>query len=57
MQSEVKSGYLRDPAEQSTNQKLPRTRTVEVGMTAEIGSVRHGYSGNQVVVADTRGRS
>jgi hypothetical protein len=56
MQREVKSGYLRDPAEQSTNQKLPRTRTVEVGMTAEIGSVRHGYSGNQVVVADTRGR-
>jgi hypothetical protein len=36
MQGEVKSGYLRDPAEQLTNQKLTRTGAVQVGRTAEL---------------------
>jgi hypothetical protein len=35
MQSEVKSGYSRDPAQHLTNQKLASTRTVKNGQTTE----------------------
>jgi hypothetical protein len=35
MQSEVQSGYSRNPAEHLTNQKLACTRTVENSQTTE----------------------